>query len=158
MNRANRILQRSKQGVKSGVIYETRNQPDSQNGFSEQEQKRHDFLWGYFDPFETDEWRGNCNLTIECKRLGKKTTLGWELNKNYVENGTSRFILKESGYGEEVSGAMIGYIESMDSDDILSKVNETILSSPKFVTLLTKLSEGWQEKTTSLLDHEFDRQ
>lgn len=158
LNKANRKLLELKRGVKSGVSYETRNQPDPDNIFTGQELKQPDFLWGYFDPLETDEWRGNRNLTIECKRLGEKTSSQWNLNKNYVENGVSRFISEEYGYGRGVaSGAMIGYIESMNFDDILSEVDDTILSSVKFVPLLTKPSEGWQEKTSNRLDHKFER-
>ena len=158
LNKANHQLCRLKRGVKSGVTPEPRNQPNPDIPFAEQEFKRPDFMWGYFDPLETDEWKGNRNYTIECKRLGKKSASHWEFNKKYVENGIRRFISEEHSYGKsESSGAMIGYIENMEFDDILQEVNAEIAITLRSVPQLSKPLDGWKEQATSRLEHEFKR-
>ena len=64
---------------------------------------------------------------IECKRLGKTMGSGWNLNKNYVQEGILRFLTVEHSYGKDAgSGTMIGYVQNMDFDSILKEVNQNI--------------------------------
>jgi len=61
---------------------------------------------------------------IECKRLGFPTSRTWILNENYVVNGIMRYDSNEHEYGKRAfSGLMIGYIVSMDLNQILTEVN-----------------------------------
>lgn len=122
------------------------------------ERKKPDFKWGLVDHTCEDELKGDRDFDIECKRLGKPTSSSWRLNKQYVQDGIRRFITNEHRYGEdESSGAMIGYIENMEFDDILYEVNAEIAASIKPIPQLSQSDEGWQEYATSRLDHEFDR-
>ncbi len=66
----------------------------------------------------------NLYLDVECKLLGKPTSPSWILNKNYVTNGIKRFDSSSHKYGDQVtSGMMIGYIISMEPEDIVTEVN-----------------------------------
>jgi hypothetical protein len=88
------------------------------------ESKIPDFLWSLIDHTEPDPKRSAHHFIIECKRLGKKPRADWVLNENYVQHGILRFITVEHGYAKgENSGAMVGYLQSMDFDNILNEVN-----------------------------------
>ena len=60
------------------------------------------------------------------------------------------------GYGQACSsGAMIGYIQNMDFDEILSEVNSTCCD--KQIPGIVLSDAGWQEDGISRLDHGFER-
>lgn len=93
---------------------------------------------------------------IECKRLGSPTSSSWIYNEEYVQNGIYRFTTKDYHYGiKSKNGAMVGYIEDMEFDDILNEVNQTIENQLK-IEKLTKQTD-WQEKSTTQLHHNFER-
>ena len=120
------------------------------------ENKKPDFYWGYIDHLEPDSRRSARYYVIECKRLGNPTSSNWILNQNYVGQGILRFVTEEHGYAKgEKSGAMVGYVQNMDLDDILSEVNGTCLTES--IPRLGLSSGGWQIRRTSRLDHELDR-
>jgi hypothetical protein len=124
----------------------------------DRERKKPDFKWGFVDHTCEDELKGDRDFDIECKRLGKPTSSSWKLNKQYVQDGIRRFITNEQRYGEdESSGAMIGYIENMELDDILNDVNAAINATSEPIPPFSTPAEGWQEHATSRLDHELER-
>lgn len=169
LNKATRQLgQRKEKGKRRGPANFPRPQtPKFPNPYDRsetsigRERKIPDFKWGFVDHTSfnnpDNEYKGARDFDIECKRLGKKIPSG-ALTQKYVQNGILRFITNEHRYGEdESSGAMIGYVENMGFDNILSEVNEAIASSSVSLPPLSKPSEGWQEHATSRLDHEFGR-
>jgi hypothetical protein len=93
--------------------------------------------------------------TIECKRLG--TRVGrWVLNVNYVKKGVLRFITEEHGYGKATpSGAMIGYVQSMELDDVLGEVNAA--SKRSSLPPIVRADVAWQENAVTRLGHKLTR-
>ena len=68
----------------------------------------------------------NVGLHVECKKLGKPSSIRWKYNKQYVTDGIKRFDSEKHQYGMNVvSGMIIGYIVSMLPEDILKEVNES---------------------------------
>jgi len=64
-------------------------------------------------------------LHVECKLLGNPTSKNWILNKNYTTRGIKRFDDKSHEYGKRApSWMMIGYIISMEPEQILYGVNK----------------------------------
>ena len=62
---------------------------------------------------------------LEAKRLGSPSSRQCILNENYVFHCIKRFILPEWGYSKSMSsGAMIGYVQDMELDDILDAYGE----------------------------------
>jgi len=102
--------------------------PETQNEVSQEHVgTRPDFTCPFLDTSaETlEEW--SIPLHVECKRLGKRTSPSWILNENYVTKGIARFDLASHKYGNRASsGMMIGYIISMEPEDILKHVNSRI--------------------------------
>jgi hypothetical protein len=104
--------------------YEARNPPTPGTEDSASERKIPDLYWGYLDHEEPDPRRSSRNFVVECKRLGRPSGAGWVFNVHYADDGIRRFVDPEWRYGKDVgSGAMVGYIESMVSDMILTEVN-----------------------------------
>ncbi len=92
--------------------------------------KKPDFLWSLSDPLEEDPAKAIRDYTIECKRLRTKTKT-WDFINEYVVNGIIRFFTEEHKYGiGTLSGAMIGYIQNMEHDEILKQIN-TIIQNRK---------------------------
>ncbi len=107
-------------------VWEARNPPTRATTGNSSEFKIPDFYLGYIDHDEPDPERCSRNFVIECKRLGAPTASGWAFNVHYVEDGIIRFIHPGWRYGKDVSsGAMVGYIESMEPGAILAEVNAT---------------------------------
>tara|TARA_B100000959_G_C14991455_1_gene628091 strand:+ start:2638 stop:3237 length:600 start_codon:yes stop_codon:yes gene_type:complete len=96
---------------------------------------------------------------IECKRLGKPSSPSWILNRNYVENGIVRFLDPQHRYGKGAkSGAMIGYVQNMDTESILKEINETIQGSTKYkISLITFSGNGFDEKGITKTSQKFSR-
>lgn len=106
-------------------ISECNNQPDPDDEVrAAREQKRPDFQWVYLDRYEPDPRRSSKQFTLECKRLGAPYRADRVLNVNYVRNGICRFREPAWAYGQRFSrGAMVGYWQSMELDEILTEVN-----------------------------------
>ena len=117
--------------------------------------KRPDFQCGFVNLQEGDDDRASMFYTIECKRLG--TRVGhWVLNVNYVENGVLRFITKEHGYGKATpSGAMIGYVQSMELEEVLGEVNAA--SKRSSLPPIVRGDAAWRENAVTLLGHALTR-
>ncbi len=120
------------------------------------ENKKPDFYWQFID-HTADEDSCERYFFVECKRLGNLSSQNWTLNENYVKEGIRRFITTphEYGKGEDTCG-MIGYVQNMGVDDILSEVNLAITQNPEAISLLLPPGNGWQENDTSELEHEFE--
>lgn len=136
---------------------EAKNPPDPDDEQrAKRENKSPDFLWGFIDHSAPDATRGARNFYIECKRLGKPKRSDWPFNKNYIQHGVLRFVTKEHAYAKgEKAAAMVGYIESMDFDDILGEVNKA--ASDASVPNLDGPLGGWQISGTSSLYHHLIR-
>ena len=120
------------------------------------ENKIPDFYWGYVDHSEPDPRRGARNYVIECKRLGNPPRPDWILNQNYVNKGVRRFITEEHGYAKgEKSGAMVGYVQSMELDEILHEVNSAAVSVG--IPELSTPINAWQVSGTCQLAHQVNR-
>jgi hypothetical protein len=157
IKRANATLNKHGEGVEFPVTYEANNQPDADDEQrSRREDKRPDFQWGITDQSEEDPLLQDKFFVIECKRLGEPLRNDWVFNKNYVEKGMLRFVQGEHGYGKSApSGAMIGYIRSMTSDDILNEVNAHATSACLHLIVLS--GNGWVDEGVSRLEQQLDR-
>lgn len=135
---------------------ECNNQPDPDDDARvKREQKRPDFQWIYLDRYESDAQRSSKQFVIECKRLGKPPRSDWLLNINYSTHGIRRFRDPEWSYAKGMrSGAMIGYWQSMEGEDVLREVNVGCQNNslPEVV-----LIDGWNISGTSRLEHTLNR-
>lgn len=134
-------------------VWEARNPPTRATTGTSSESKIPDFYLGYIDHDESDPERCARNFVIECKRLGSPTLSGRTFNVRYVEDGIIRFIHPSWRYGKDVaSGAMVGYMESMDADSILAEINAT--AAKHGIPTLACRSSG---RTVHHLDHSLRR-
>jgi hypothetical protein len=118
-------LRRSGKGYPCGILYEANNQPVANDNLrATRLKKRPDFTVEMHDAQEEQPQSAFLFYTVECKRLG--TAAGtWIFNQNYTTNGVSRFQNRTWGYGKGFpSGTMIGYIQSMAHNAILTEVNQ----------------------------------
>ncbi len=120
----------------------------------ERETKVPDFYWHL-----VDDVGGNVRrFVLECKRLGYPSSSTWKLNENYVRNGICRFMSSPHEYGkDEDSAGMIGYVQSMELEDILQQVNGIADTNPEPVSRLQLSPDGWREKGVSELMHDLER-
>jgi hypothetical protein len=120
------------------------------------ENKKPDFYWRLID-HTAEEVSCERNFILECKRLGQSNR-SWPLNENYIKEGIRRFIVgpHEYGKGDDACG-MIGYVQSMDFDEILQEINYVISQNPEPISLLPMPVNGWQEKGISELEHDLER-
>jgi hypothetical protein len=135
---------------------ECNNQPDPDDeARAKREQKRPDFQWGYLDRYESDPQRSSKQFVVECKRLGKALRSDWVLNLNYTDHGISRFREYEWAYAKRApSGAMVGYWQSMNGDELLNEVHEG--SRKKSLPDLMIVGR-WNPGGVSRFLHTFDR-
>jgi hypothetical protein len=156
VKRANTKLSESNLGINSPCWYEANNQPDVDDIMhSKREDKRPDFQWGICDTNETNPDRMDKFYVLEAKRLGSPSSRKWILNENYIFHGIKRFILPEWGYSKSMSsGAMIGYVQDMELDDILNQVND--YASKEEIAKLSLSSDAWNEDINRL-EHQLER-
>jgi hypothetical protein len=137
-------------------ITECNNQPDPDDeARAKREQKRPDFQWVYLDRYESDPQRSSKQFVVECKRLGKAFRADWILNSNYINHGIARFREPEWAYAKRfASGAMVGYWQSMQANDVIGEVNAECrrVSLPDLV-----LNGSWKAGDVSRLEHTLDR-
>jgi len=155
---ANRYYYELGQGIDSPPTYDAKNQPsDVHKRKAPREEKRPDFQWGYIDNNESDPRKSSKLFCIECKRLGQAIS-NWILNENYVNHGILRFVSEEHSYALDVeSGAMVGYIESLDFDLILHEVNETLSKLSPQLPEINSDSNGWKKDECNILQQRFER-
>lgn len=118
-------LRRAGKGVPCNVMYESNNQPVANDNLrAARLRKRPDFTIDMHDPQEEKAESAYLFFTVECKRLGTAAAT-WVFNENYTLNGVLRFQDRTWGYGKGYpSGAMVGYIQSMPPNDVLTEVNQ----------------------------------
>jgi len=113
-------------------------------------------MWGMIDTNENDAQLREKFYTIECKRLGKKLRSDRVFNELYIENGVRRFITEEHGYAKwDSEGSMVGYVQSMDPEDILREVND--MANVHATPPLPPPIKGWISNGTSVIIHTFQR-
>lgn len=156
---ANRTQWKMGEGFDHPPTCEGKNPPDPDDEHrAKREDKIPDFYWSYIDHMEPDPRRGARHFFIECKRLGKPPSSNWVLNRNYVQKGILRFVREDHGYAKgEKSGAMVGYLQSMQPDDILAEVNLVIESCEESIPLLHRPLDGWQKDAANWLEHTCER-
>lgn len=111
------------------IMYEARNPPSPDTKGTSSERKIPDFQCGYIDHQEPDPLRAARFFMIECKRLGHSSKSGWAFNSNYIHEGVMRFVDRNWRYGKDVAdGAMVGYIESMTLEELMTEVNRVATS------------------------------
>ena len=122
---------------------------------AKREHKSPDFSCGFYDNQEVKPEKSAKFYVIECKRLGFPSGK-WVLNKNYVVYGICRFVEPEWGYGKSVSSsAMIGYVQSMELEDILAEVNKEI--EQNMLPAIGLSADGWEEGGISQLEQSLNR-
>jgi hypothetical protein len=105
--------------------YEGRNPPSPTDPERvTREFKRPDFYWELVDPYESDDDAATKTFVVECKRLTPVCDRRWVHTVQYVATGVLRFIEVSHGYGMHApSGVMVGYLQGLEVDDALRKVN-----------------------------------
>jgi hypothetical protein len=156
LRRVNVRLMRQGRGVQSPFVWEAQNQPlPDDDARAAREDKRPDFQCGFVNLQESNDDQASMFYTIECKRLGRPASR-WVFNVNYVEKGVVRFVTEEHGYGKGTpSGAMVGYIQSMEPDDVLGEVNGA--AGTRSLPPIVLSDAGWQEDAAARLDHRLTR-
>ena len=151
IRRANRELSQRGRGLVCPFFYEAHNQPTADDKKrAAREHKRPDFQCGFANRMEPDPDRADMFFVIECKRLGCANRTDWVFNVNYVAHGICRFVEADHGYGKGApSGAMVGYIQSMEPAQILQEVNDNAQS--RRLKPLQLSPEGWQYGGTAEL-------
>ncbi|MBD8548664.1 hypothetical protein [Sphingomonas sp. CFBP 8760] len=109
------------------AAYEANSQPSPDDPErTPRENKRPDFQWSFQDDQAVDLDRSTRTYVVECKRLG--TAKGrWIFNGNYVAHGVRRYVDGTHLYGkDDIGGAMIGYVQSMDVSTISIEVGKAL--------------------------------
>jgi hypothetical protein len=136
--------------------FEAQNLPDPDSDEVESyEEKRPDIQWVHDDPSASDDRYREKSFVIECKRLGSKTSSGWNLNEQYVVGGVHRFRSPQWRYGNQMhEGMMIGFVQDMELHVICDTVNDHLKAHgiPKL-----RLQGEWKEIGITELDHDFER-
>ena len=157
IRRANHQLRRISRGLEHIPAWEAQSQPVSEDEEDKSRlNKKPDFQWQMVDDFEPDPEKAYKHYTVECKRLGNPSSKTWVLNENYVQNGILRYVKEEFGYGKFTpSGAMIGYIQSMNPPQILAEVN--CFARKESVAAINSPVHGWNEAGVSKLEQRVNR-
>jgi hypothetical protein len=157
IRRSNHQLRRVGRGLEHIPVWEAHSQPVSEHEEDKSRlNKKPDFQWQMVDGFEPDPEKAYKHYTIECKRLGNPSSKTWKLNENYVTNGILRYVMKEFGYGKFTpSGAMIGYIQSMNPPQILAEVND--FTREESIAGIDSPLYGWNEDGVSRLEQRVHR-
>lgn len=126
------LTKKDEQRIDLIPIYEAPNQPNY-NDKTREERKREkkipDFQFQKTDLCDNNPKNSAKQFAVECKRLGRPSSKNWILNENYVLNGINRFILKEWCYGKGKSGAMIGYIQNKEFQNIFDEINKCLIEN-----------------------------
>lgn len=140
-------------------VAECNNQPDPDDeARARRELKRPDFQWVCLDRYEANPRHSSKQFVVECKRLGKPVRADWILNVNYVQNGIMRFKEPEWAYAKRAaSGAMIGYWQDMEANDVLSEINgETGRNSLPDLILVGTWNSGDVSRCEHVLERGFE--
>ncbi len=112
------LAKKNNQGIRSKIEFESPKPDYKEKNY--QKWKRPDFTIGFRDMTTFDV----IDFHIECKIIKTGRNKGASHCREYVLNGVRRFVTKDHSYGiNAADGAMIGYIQSMEFEDILIKIN-----------------------------------
>jgi hypothetical protein len=136
--------------------FEAQNLPDPDSDELESyEEKRPDIQWVHDNPDARDDRYREKSFVIECKRLGRTTRSGWNLNEQYVIGGVHRFRSPLCRYGNHMQeGMMIGFVQDMEMETIHGIVNQQLAAHG--IPILSLQGE-WAETGITMLNHEFER-
>lgn len=140
---ANFALNQKGRGLPFPPDWEKPRQPAYETALGQSKKaKRPDFSCPFQNHSAQSYTNAYIDYHIECKRLGKTLSSGWNFNKNYMTEGVHRFVSPIHRYGEGAfSGAMIGYVQNTSLRSILDEVNHLIPNSPVKVPLLGFLED-----------------
>ncbi|MGH2866878.1 MAG: hypothetical protein ACRDNK_04825 [Solirubrobacteraceae bacterium] len=146
----------ARQGLEhlSVVVPEGRNPPAASDAErTAREHKIPDFYWSYVDYLAPDPEAVARQFVVECKRL-TSSTKAWNYITQYIDAGVVRFVTEAHGYGKEApSGAMVGYLQTINLDDALSGVNSHSTANGLPVLVIRQRSDDAPVE----LDHRLDR-
>ncbi len=134
--------------------YEAKNSPHPEDKEkTRREDQIPDFSWNIMDHTASyPHWQRN--FALECKWLGQETSKNWVLTEQYVMAGMLRFFLAEKGYGKGCEvGAMVGYMQDMEFDEILQEVNSHISQCSIHIPQLIAPVYEWQVQDVSYILH-----
>lgn len=157
---ANFSLNQKNRGLPFPPEWEKPIQPKSNADLGHsKKRKRPDFSCSFRNYSAQNHEEAWLDYHLECKRLGKPSSPGYYLNKNYVNEGIIRFVDPQYRYGEGTnSGAMIGYVQNMDTDDILKEINETIQGNTKYkISLIMFSGNGLDNEEVAKTSQKFSR-
>lgn len=146
-------LTRAGRGLAGTIVPDSSNLPLGEDAESRaRERKRPDFQCELIDA-QAGEY---LVYALECKRLGERSSGGSVFNKLYTEKGVKRFMNPKWGYGEgAASGAMIGYLQSMSSDEILKQVN--VYAKKTKVPAIKREGDEWVDRGVTRLTQTLNR-
>lgn len=140
----------AKASVPFVIEFDSTNQPEPDDtAKSRRLKKRPDFACALTNDQATDFRFSQVRYSLECKRLGDAEGR-WVLNRNYTEHGMLRFRKADHSYAKACpSAAMIGYVQSMDNDELLKEVNK--YANAAKVPSLTRAATAWVTKAVTCL-------
>lgn len=144
---------RAKKSIPFVIYFDSTNQPEADDTTeSRRLKKRPDFSCALIDEQAADSRRSQIHYSLECKRLGKAEA-GWVLNENYSEHGILRFVRVDHGYAKGcASAAMIGYVQNLNPDDVLTEVNS--FAKQRRIPSLGRAAKKWATRNVTSLSQE----
>ncbi len=141
---------KAKKSIPFVIEFDSTNQPEPDDtAESRRLKKRPDFACAITDEQAPDSRSSQIRYSLECKRLGKAEG-GWVLNENYSEQGIRRFMQAGHSYAKGCSSAaMIGYVQNMQPDQVLTEVND--FAQQRTVPSLSRAAADWAEKNVTAL-------
>lgn len=132
------------------IDFDSTNQPEPDDtSDSRRLKKRPDFSCALTNAQAADFRCSQIRYSLECKRLGSAEG-SWILTRNYCENGVLRFRKPEYGYAKGcTSAAMIGYVQTMNNDDLLDEVNS--YAKEHTIPSLSTAATKWATKSVTTL-------
>jgi len=132
------------------ISFDGRSQPEPDDASGDSRLlKRPDFSWLLFNEQAADPLRSEMKYYTECKRLGSPDG-GRVFNDLYSGEGILRFMTAEHAYAKGCqSASMIGYMQTMEPDDILAEVND--FASRRTIPSLSRAAKAWRDKAVTRL-------
>jgi len=132
------------------IDFDSTNQPEPDDtAESRRLKKRPDFACAITDEQAPDSRSSQIRYSLECKRLGQAEG-SWVLNENYSERGMLRFVQTDHSYAKGCSSAaMVGYMQNLDPDKILTEVNG--LAQQRNMPSLSRAAAAWAAKNVTQL-------
>ncbi len=137
-------------------VPEARNAPSATDEErATREHKIPDFQWGYIDHLASNPAAAARQFVVECKRL-TVASKNWVYTEQYVQAGIARFVSPEHAYGKDTpSGAMVGYLQTMQLDQALDEVNRCAVAERLAELALTSQNSARRIELEHALDRTF---